>query len=228
MALKDLKEKLESAIFETEEPKPVQQQQVSTTPIISVPKDAAQSATSEADKSEGAFDEVLFGKLGDVMIAENLPGPDYVELKEATAGNEENLKAVIPDEEARHNAALITAFNSIKAANGKMTKEVVINSIGTYLKILDREYSNAMGELNTMWTTLVENPTQEIAQLQKEKEELSQRLEKINTSIATISAEIESAKAKHIAQKSTFEITFGVFKNKLEQDREKLKTILPD
>ena len=109
-----------------------------------------------------------------------------------------------------------------------MTKEVVINSIGTYLKILDREYSNAMGELNTMWTTLVENPTQEIAQLQKEKEELSQRLEKINTSIATISAEIESAKAKHIAQKSTFEITFGVFKNKLEQDREKLKTILPD
>ena len=97
MALKDLKEKLESAIFETEEPKPVQQQQVSTTPIISVPKDAAQSATSEADKSEGAFDEVLFGKLGDVMIAENLPGPDYVELKEATAGNEENLKAVIPD-----------------------------------------------------------------------------------------------------------------------------------
>ena len=66
---------------------------------------------------EGQIDEDLLQKLCQKMEDSNLPGPDYLELK--NVANNDDMKRAIPDESQR----LMVAFITMKSSNPEMTKE---------------------------------------------------------------------------------------------------------
>jgi hypothetical protein len=63
----------------------------------------------------------------------NLPGPDYLELLQSA----EQMKQYIPDETTR----LKAAFGSIQGMDPRMTKDVVLASIDTYLGVNEGKQS---------------------------------------------------------------------------------------
>ena len=75
--------------------------------------------------ASGDVDTKLVELLERKINEANLPGPDYLELLQSA----EQMKQYIPDETTR----LKAAFGSIQGMDPRMTKDVVLASIDTYL-----------------------------------------------------------------------------------------------
>lgn len=198
-----------------------QQPAPASAPIIQVATPS--SDAEQAPQHQGHLNEDLLAQLSGVLEKRNIEGPDYIELKKSATS--EGMVNTIQDEGAR----LAAAYYGLCAIYPqKMSKSVVLNSIDTYVSILEGERKNAMGELDQIWQDTVVEPGKQISSLQAEMQELNKRLSEITSQISSVTAKIEAAKVSHANKKSDFEFTFNAFVGKLKADREKLAAILPE
>lgn len=163
------------------------------------------------------MDDVLFKKLGKVIEESNLPGPDYVELVNGAETIGDNA-----DDDTRY----LKAFKFIKSMYPNFSKEIVINSINEYLRILDAERANAMDELQSMWNAQVVTPESEMQKATEEIDTLRKRLQELEATTAQKTSEIAAAKADIQSKRTRFENTFNAFRGALENDKNKLTNIL--
>lgn len=187
-----------------------QTQQTVTIPIQPI------TVANDSNKSD-EMDDDLFKKLGKVIEESNLPGPDYVELVNGAETIGDNS-----DDDTRY----LKAFKFIKSMYPNFSKEIVINSINEYLRILDAERANAMDELQSMWNNQVVTPESEMEKATSEIESLRKRLQELETTTAQKASEIAAAKADIQNKRTKFENTFNAFKGALENDKNKLTNIL--
>mgnify|MGYP006945957066 FL=1 len=127
----------------------------------------------------------------------NLPGPDYLELLQSA----EQMKQYIPDETTR----LKAAFGSIQGMDPRMTKEVVLASIDTYLGVIEAERGKA--------TNL------RIEQLREELKTLTDKSIDLNSEIQKNTAETAAFEARTNA-------TIDKVTNRLSEDKVRLAQIL--
>jgi len=187
-----------------------QPQQTTSIPIQPITTGGEHDVSNE-------MDDDLFEKLGKVIEESNLPGPDYVELV--------NGAETIGDKSG-DDSRYIKAFNFIKSMYPNFSKEIVINSINEYLRILDTEKANAMDELQSMWNNQVATPEQEMQKATEEIETLRKRLQELEATTAQKASEIAVAKADIQDKRTKFENTFNAFRGALENDKNKLTNIL--
>lgn len=199
----------------------VQAEPATTTKTITIPIAKMPTPTEGAEGTEqtATIDEGLFETLAGVIEESNIPGPDYVELIQAADSMGE---AGMDDTTKRYQ----TAFKVIKSMNPTFTKEIVLNSIDEYIRILDKERENAMGELQTMWTRDVATPEAELKQNEAEIAQLQKRLAELTAIAGQKRQSIERAKVDNQAKRANFEFTFKVFKERFVTDKEKLTNIL--
>lgn len=198
---------------------PVTESQQPTQPaIIPLPTTVAPSPTDGNGQVPGINQEVL-DKLGDIITARNLPGPDYFELVQA-ADSIANAGTV-----ERENQ-FTTAFKVIKSMNPEFTKEIVINSIDTYLGVLDEAHDSAMNELKEMWDRNVTKPESELKSDEEEMAKLQARLQELTVSVQTKRQQIEAAKVDNQQKQQSFEFTFNFFRGKFEEDKDFLNKVL--
>lgn len=176
--------------------------------------------TEPSQVIEGHVNDELLQKLCQVMEDSNLPGPDYLELK--NVANNEEMKKAIPNEVQR----LAVAFITMKSSNAQMTKERVLTSIDEYIKMMENERVNGHKQLNDIWDEkvisqkeAVSNAEQKISQLQTELQELLQFVQIKNNEIATASNECNINKAN-------FDATVDFLVNNLKEDKIKLTNTL--
>lgn len=203
--------------IQPDEPKQAAVQQP-TIPMPQLP------AAAEGEESAPVIDDGLLEKLGTVIEENDIPGPDYVELLKLANGKDEKTGEFVMagDEATRYS----TAFRAIKLMNPNFSKEIVLNSIDTYVRILDSERAGAMDELQEMWNRDVAAPESELAKTETEIDELKKRLNEL-TATATLKREaVEKSKVDIQNKRSRFENTFNVFKGRLVSDKEKLSNIL--
>jgi hypothetical protein len=169
---------------------------------------------------EGQVNDELLQKLCQAMEDSNLPGPDYLELK--NVANNEDMKKTIPDEVQR----LMVAFITMKSSNPDMTKERVINSIGEYIGMMENERLIGHEQLQRIWDEkvvapkrMVEDAEKRIAELQKELQEQIQFVQTKNNEIASASNECNINKAN-------FDATVDFLVKNLTDDKVKLSQIL--
>lgn len=95
----------------------------------------SQEASAPTIMASGDVDTKLVELLERKINEANLPGPDYLELLQSA----EQMKQYIPDETTR----LKAAFGSIQGMDPRMTKDVVLASIDTYLGVIEAERGKA-------------------------------------------------------------------------------------
>jgi uncharacterized protein YqfA (UPF0365 family) len=192
---------------------PTVNQAVPPAPIFS-------TTTSTPKTIEGQVDDELLQKLCQVMEESNLPGPDYLELK--NVANNDEMKKAMPNETQRLNVAFIT----MKSSSPDMTKERVLSSIETYIQMMENERKAGHEQLDKIWQERVESQRSavsvaeaEIVKLQKELQELAQFVQNKNNEIAQASNECNINKAN-------FDATVDFLVNNLTEDKAKLINIL--
>jgi uncharacterized protein YqfA (UPF0365 family) len=192
---------------------PTVNQTVPPAPIFS-------TTTSTPKTIEGQVDDELLQKLCQVMEESNLPGPDYLELK--NVANNDEMKKAMPNETQRLNVAFIT----MKSSSPDMTKERVLSSIETYIQMMENERKAGHEQLDKIWQERVESQRSavsvaeaEIVKLQKELQELAQFVQNKNNEIAQASNECNINKAN-------FDATVDFLVNNLTEDKAKLINIL--
>ena len=118
---------VEDSNKESETVKPRTSQEASAPATVAVPS----SVPTPTIMASGDVDTKLVELLERKINEANLPGPDYLELLQSA----EQMKQYIPDETTR----LKAAFGSIQGMDPRMTKDVVLASIDTYLGVIEAE-----------------------------------------------------------------------------------------
>ena len=169
---------------------------------------------------EGQVDDSLLQKLCQAMEDSNLPGPDYLELK--NVANNDEMKRAMPDESQR----LMVAFITMKSGSPDMTKERVITSIDEYIKMMESERTIGHNQLQTIWDEQVESKKTLVSDAEKRIAELQAELQEKVQFVQTMNNEIAAASNQCNINKANFDATVDFLVRNLSDDKTKLNLIL--
>lgn len=210
---------LKKAIFEdSKDDEVAKEPRIAEEPKVELPK------TDDIISSDGEIDEGILDKLEEKLRQEDLPGPDYLELKEAAMDKES--VATEPDEKKRYRQA----FNNMKRFFPKagVTKARILESIDHYERIMVAEGEDAKDDLNRkiqeQVTSLREKIATEKVELERQQEILRKKSLELEQREAAINEREQSLKQKSKNFIKTLEHLIGVFKS----DRKKLEEYLND
>jgi hypothetical protein len=181
-------------------------QQITPTQQISTPTDSGNEV------KHIQMNETLFNKLCQKLESENLPGPDYMELKQA-AMNESMVK-LIPDEGTRFNLAFI----SLKAATPSLSKNTITNSIDTYISKLKEWEEESLSEIEVTRSEV----DVKVARIN----ELNDSLTKIKNEINTLQQDVTATLTKCDTNKSDMQNVVQFLVKKLSEDKQKIETAI--
>lgn len=169
---------------------------------------------------EGQVNDELLQKLCQAMEDSNLPGPDYLELK--NVANNDDMKRAMPDEIQR----LTVAFITMKSSNPEMTKERVITSIDEYINMMENERKAGHEQLEVIWNEKVESRKQVVANAEQRIAQIQAELKELVTFVQNENNEIASAVNECNINKANFDTTVDFLVNNLISDKNKLYNAL--
>jgi alpha-D-ribose 1-methylphosphonate 5-triphosphate diphosphatase PhnM len=169
---------------------------------------------------EGQVNDELLQKLCQAMEDSNLPGPDYLELK--NVANNDDMKRAMPDEIQR----LTVAFITMKSSNPEMTKERVITSIDEYINMMENERKVGHEQLEVIWNEKVESRKQVVSNAEQRIAQIQTELKELVTFVQNESNEIASAINECNINKANFDTTVDFLVNNLMSDKNKLSNAL--
>lgn len=187
---------VEDSNKESETVKPCTSQEASAPTAVAVPSPVVTSVPAPTIMASGDVDTKLVELLERKINEANLPGPDYLELLQSA----EQMKQYIPDETTR----LKAAFGSIQGMDPRMTKDVVLASIDTYLGVIEAERGKAKLRME---------------KLRKELKTLTDKSIDLNSEIQKNTAETTAFEARTNA-------TIDKVTNRLNEDKVRLTQIL--
>lgn len=190
---------------------------------VQVPQQATVVLPTSAQISkviEGQVDDTLLQKLCQAMEDSNLPGPDYLELK--NVANNDEMKRAMPDESQR----LMVAFITMKSGNPDMSKARVISSIDEYIGMMEAERATGHQQLQTIWNEQVEAKKTLVAEAEKRIAELQQELQERVQFVQAKNNEIAAASNECNINKANFDATVDFLVKNLSDDKAKLNLIL--
>lgn len=169
---------------------------------------------------EGQVNDELLQKLCQAMEDSNLPGPDYLELK--NVANNDDMKRAMPDEIQR----LTVAFITMKSSNHEMTKERVITSIDEYINMMENERKVGHEQLEVIWNEKVESRKQVVANAEQRIAQIQTELKELVAFVQNENNEIASAVNECNINKANFDTTVDFLVNNLISDKNKLYNAL--
>lgn len=156
----------------------------------------------------------LLDKLCERLEAENLPGPDYMELK--TSVMDPNMMKIIPDERQR----LMASYCSLKVNSKDLTKQKILDSIDHYISILNKWQEEAIAGLNAE-RNKVSDKKQEIDKLREQMAAIQNKIDELNKDVL-------ATESKCNQNEADMKTSVGFLVNKLTEDKNKISTILTD
>ena len=156
----------------------------------------------------------LLDKLCERLEAENLPGPDYMELK--TSVMDPNMMKIIPDERQR----LMALFCSLKVNSKDLTKQRILDSIDHYISILNKWQEEAIAGLNA--------ERNKVSDKKQEMDKLREQMAAIQNKIDELNKDVLATESKCNQNEADMKTSVGFLVNKLTEDKNKISTILTD
>ena len=211
------KDKLVKALFEEEssasnlvekgEVIPEKQQQQQT--VVVQP---SLSPSEEIDKS-------LLDKIEAKIKAADIPGPDYLELKEAAEGASDE-----PDESKRWKQA----FRNMKVffPNASISKEKIIQAIDHYISIVKGEEGIGLKELEQLRNKNVEGEIDAVSNLDKEIQALEIQINEKKKERDAKNSKILTERSRLDNQEKVFKRTIDTVLRMIEQDKTKINNWL--
>lgn len=156
----------------------------------------------------------LLDKLCERLEAENLPGPDYMELK--TSVMDPNMMKIIPDERQR----LMASYCSLKVNSKDLTKQRILDSIDHYISILNKWQEEAIAGLNA--------ERNKVSDKKQEMDKLREQMAAIQNKIDELNKDVLATESKCNQNEADMKTSVGYLVNKLTEDKNKISTILTD
>ena len=168
--------------------------------------------------ASGDVDTKLVELLERKINEANLPGPDYLELLQSA----EQMKQYIPDETTR----LKAAFGSIQGVDPRMTKDVVLASIDTYLGVIEAERGKAKLRMEKLRKETVEDKAEELKATNLRIEQLREELKTLMVKSIDLNSEIQKNTAETTVFEARTNATIDKVTNRLNEDKVRLAQIL--
>ena len=181
------------------QPKQIQLQQVSM---------PAPTVTLDVQTSDHSEDVVK--TLWNTLIERNLPGPDFLELKQ-NASALANLGLSI---EKQYEGA----FNVLKTQYPDFDKQTIINSIDKYISFVNEEQENGKQQCAKKRADAIGTKQTRVAQLTENSQD-------ILTKIDALKAEIENSTAELNRQEQLFNNSIAVVLGSLNADKQKISSL---
>jgi hypothetical protein len=190
------------------------------------PDTSAFTPTSQIPVSISSADDETVNKLWQVIIEENLPGPDYVELRN-------NISALFESGITTDEAQLFkSAYNVLKKSYPQLTKDIILKSIDTYKDIIEKERESGLAQFEELRKSRIDIKNADIenlklkrtaleAEIKKKKEELSQ----IGIDLGKLEDEVEENTTEINSQVQKFESSIAKVKKTLDSDRDKINSL---
>ena len=156
----------------------------------------------------------LLDKICERLEAENLPGPDYMELK--TSVMDPNMMKIIPDERQR----LMASYCSLKVNSKDLTKQRILDSIDHYISILNKWQEEAIAGLNA--------ERNKVSDKKQEMDKLREQMAAIQNKIDELNKDVLATESKCNQNEADMKTSVGFLVNKLTEDKNKISTILTD
>ena len=193
--------------------------EVSTPQTTSQPMFTVTSAPA-SNVIEGQVNDELLQKLCQVMEDSNLPGPDYLELK--NVANNDEMKKAMPNEIQR----LTVAFITMKSNTPEMTRERVLNSIDSYVEMMEKERQTGHAQLEAIWQERVETQKAAVVEADKQIVEMQKKLGELVSFVQNKTNEIAAATNECNINKANFDATVDFLVKNLADDKAKLTNVL--
>lgn len=178
------------------------------------------TATPTTHVIEGQVNDDLLQKLCQAMEDSNLPGPDYLELK--NVANNDEMKKAMPNEIQR----LTVAFITMKSSTPEMTRDRVLNSIDSYIQMMENERKTGHAQLETIWQERVESQRQAVTEAEERIVKLQKELGELVSFVQNKTNEIAAATNECNINKANFDATVDFLVKNLADDKAKLTNVL--
>lgn len=162
-------------------------------------------------------DPTIVEKLWNAIIAENRPGPDYLELK----NNVEALDGVPLTADQK----IISAFKILNKNYPNFKKDDITTAVQFYIDVVNREKATGLGELNKLRTEQVDSVATKIAEKQQQLAELKQQLADLNDEIAQMNAQMLAADDEIKQKENVFNASVDAVMAVLNNDSAKIQSI---
>lgn len=183
-------------------------------------KKEGQEVTIKPTSSAGKIDDGYLNMLEEKLEQENIPGPDYLELKHA-AMSEEMVKEE-PDEGKRYRQA----FSSMRQFFPGVDEERIFSSIRHYKQVMETEKKDALEDLERKIQEQVVAFQQKIKTEEEKLEEQQQALDKRRAALESEKkAVLEREEALNNKSKD-FVATIDFVIGTIDDDDRKLKEYL--
>lgn len=180
--------------------------------------------TSTPIKGGEEVDKEIETKIWEMIVAKNLPGPDYIEFKNVASG----LTEVVPDENLRMKGA----FNVLLKSYPNFTKEIILESIDTYIGIVGEEKERGRKECEELRKTKIGDKEARIKELKENSadilrqiEELRRKNDAINQETIGLEEEIKRSSEEINRKERIFENSVQSVINTLESDKTRVKNL---
>lgn len=164
------------------------------------------------EKTVNSINQSLLDKLCERLEQENMPGPDYMELK--TAMNDDFIIEAVPDENKR----FAIAFKTLQASTPKLTKQYVLESIDKYIAILKGWETEALTDVN--------QKRSEISDKKKEIESLTQQMNELLKKRNELQSDVDKTEEKCSKNETDMKNAVDFLVNKLTEDKMKIDSVL--
>ena len=172
------------------------------------------TTVTDGQSNASQLNTQLLDKLCERLEAENLPGPDYMELK--TSVMDPNMMKIIPDERQR----LMASYCSLKVNSKDLTKQRILDSIDHYISILNKWQEEAIAGLNA--------ERNKVSDKKQEMDKLREQMAAIQNKIDELNKDVLATESKCNQNEADMKTSVGFLVNKLTEDKNKISTILTD
>lgn len=169
-------------------------------------------------------DKGIETKIWDMIVAKNLPGPDYIEFKNVAAG----LVDITSDESMQMKGA----FNVLKRSYPNFTKQIILDSIDTYIGIVNEEKEKGKKECEDLRKTKIgdkvnsiNNMKQSASEILKQIDELKKKYESINADIHKLEVEVTEDTNEINSKETIFNNSVQSVINTLNSDKTKVNNL---
>lgn len=193
---------------------PTQQQDV---------RPAPQAEPSQQPVAAVANDEMV-AQIWEQIINRNLPGPDYLELR----NNASALEGLPLTEEQR----LEAAFKVLKKTYPTLTKDVILKSIDTYIGVVNEEKANGLEQCKAARQSTIGEKESRLkvmrdtnAETLRQINELQKRYEETQANINQMEHEVLTATQEMDARERAFLASIESAVSVLNSDKTKIATL---
>lgn len=158
----------------------------------------------------------IIRKLWEVLVAKNLPGPDYLEIRNSAAA----LQSMNMPVNQRYEAA----FKMLKASYPDFTKEHLMNSIDTYISFVNEELNEGMKQCSIKRDNEINGKSIQIEQMKEQSQKILEEIEKKKAEYNDILASIQSIETVLNESRTKLEKDEMIFKNSINSVIETLNT----